>query len=202
MQAGWRCRGCGRRRGRGGGGGRAEVAWRRCRSKGGGRRSPGIRRLRGRVHEASRQCLRSDDGQDHRVRNEGGTVLAIGDAAQGAVQMFKLPLSNHLVKPDGTAVAGNEYYVPGSILRVTVDPKNPLAHGYGTEADIFFNNSPVWKLDAKAGAPAWSRIRSRGSAVRSRCEAAGPTARSSSTRGFRWPRRPSARAACSCSATS
>jgi hypothetical protein len=33
-----------------------------------------------------------------------------------------------------------------------VDPKNPLAHGYGTEADIFFSNSPVWKLDRAAGA--------------------------------------------------
>ncbi len=69
------------------------------------------------------------------------------------MQLFKLPLSNHLVKPDGTAVAGTEYYVPGSVLRVAVDPKNPLAHGYGSEADIFFDNSPVWKMDPKAGAP-------------------------------------------------
>ena len=84
---------------------------------------------------------------------EGGTVVAIGGAAQSAVQFFKLPLSNHLVKPDGSAVGGNEYYVPGSVLRVAVDPKNPLAHGYGTEADIFFDNSPVWKLDTAAGAP-------------------------------------------------
>jgi hypothetical protein len=85
--------------------------------------------------------------------DQGGTVLAIGGAAQSAVQFFKLPLSNHLVKPDGTNVAGNEYYVPGSVLRVAVDPKNPLAHGYGNEADIFFDNSPVWKMDPKAGAP-------------------------------------------------
>jgi hypothetical protein len=27
-----------------------------------------------------------------------------------------------------------------------VDPKNPLAHGYGDHADIFFSNNPVWKL--------------------------------------------------------
>ena len=30
--------------------------------------------------------------------------------------------------------------------RVAVDPKNPLAHGYGTETDIFFSNSTVWKI--------------------------------------------------------
>ena len=86
--------------------------------------------------------------------NEGGTVLAIGGAAQSArCRCSSCRLSNHLVKPDGTAVGSNEYYVPGSVLRVAVDPKNPLAHGYGTEADIFFDNSPVWKLDPKAGAP-------------------------------------------------
>ena len=84
---------------------------------------------------------------------EGGTVIGIGNAAQGAVQLFKLPLANHLVKADGSAVSGTEYYVPGSVLRVAVDSKNPLAHGYGSEADIFFDNSPVWKVDRAAGAP-------------------------------------------------
>ena len=36
----------------------------------------------------------------------------------------------------------------GSILRVALDPKNPVAHGYGDTADIFFDNNPVWKLSA------------------------------------------------------
>ncbi len=84
---------------------------------------------------------------------EGGTVVTIGSAAQAAVGFFKLPLSNHLVKADGTAIAGTDYYVPGSVLRVAVDPKNPLAHGYGPQVDIFFDNSPVWKVDRAAGAP-------------------------------------------------
>jgi hypothetical protein len=84
---------------------------------------------------------------------EGGTVLAIGNAASAAVAVFKLPLSNHLVKADGTAIPGTDYYVPGSVLRVAVDPKNPLAHGYGAEADVFFDNSPVWKLNSTVGAP-------------------------------------------------
>jgi hypothetical protein len=84
---------------------------------------------------------------------EGGTVIGIGNAAQAAVSIFKLPLSNHLVLGDGKAIPGTDYYVPGSVLRVALDPKNPLAHGYGAEADVFFNNSPVWKLDRAAGAP-------------------------------------------------
>jgi hypothetical protein len=85
--------------------------------------------------------------------DEGGTVIAIGNAAQAAVSVFKLPLSNHLVLPDGKTVPGTDYYVPGSVLRVAVDSKNPLAHGYGPEADIFFDNSPVWKMDRAVGAP-------------------------------------------------
>jgi hypothetical protein len=85
--------------------------------------------------------------------DEGGTVIAIGNAAQAAVSVFKLPLSNHLVLPDGKNVPGTDYYVPGSVLTVAVDQKNPLAHGYGSEADIFFDNSPVWKMDRAAGAP-------------------------------------------------
>lgn len=84
---------------------------------------------------------------------EGGTIITIGSAAQTAVSFFKLPLSNHLIKADGCPVGPTEYYVPGSVLRVTLDPKNPLAHGYGAEADVFFDNSPVWKMDRGAGAP-------------------------------------------------
>jgi hypothetical protein len=103
-------------------------------------------RRRGNVSAATMEKIRE-------FVEQGGTVLAIGSSAQAAVQLFKLPLSNHLVKPDGSAVPGTEYYVPGSVLRVAVDPKNPLAHGYGNEADVFFDNSPVWKMDQAAGGP-------------------------------------------------
>jgi hypothetical protein len=84
---------------------------------------------------------------------DGGTIIAIGNAANGAIQQFKLPLTNHLVKADGTTIPRTEYYVPGSILRVAVDPTNPLAHGYGNQADIFFSNSSVWKLSPSASGP-------------------------------------------------
>jgi len=85
----------------------------------------------------------------------GGTIVVVGGAANAAVAQFKLPLTNHLVKPDGTGIAGTDYYVPGSVLQVAVDPKNPLAHGYGDKADIFFDNSPVWRLNPNppAGSP-------------------------------------------------
>ncbi|HKW01445.1 MAG TPA: hypothetical protein VJN96_16590, partial [Vicinamibacterales bacterium] len=72
---------------------------------------------------------------------DGGTIVAIGSSAEGAVQMFGLPLAPQVT------VGRTEYYVPGSVLRVSVDAKNPVAHGYGDTADIFFDNSPVWKVN-------------------------------------------------------
>ena len=66
------------------------------------------------------------------------------------MQLFKLPLVNHLAEGDAT-LGREKFYVPGSVLRVAVDTKSPLAHGMAGEVDIFFDNNPVWRLDAKAG---------------------------------------------------
>ncbi len=82
---------------------------------------------------------------------QGGTVIAIGGAADSAIEAFGLPLGDHLVE-NGQPLGREKFYVPGSVLRVAVDPANPVAHGYGTTADIFFDASPTWKMDASAGA--------------------------------------------------
>ena len=38
----------------------------------------------------------------------------------------------------------------GSILRVSVDTSAPVAHGVSNPVDVFFDNSPVFKLDPDA----------------------------------------------------
>jgi hypothetical protein len=79
----------------------------------------------------------------------GGTIIAIGTGTSIAGH-FKLPLSNHLAErqPNGTERRlGNEkFFVPGSILDVAVDNSNPVAYGMGARADVFFDNSPVFRL--------------------------------------------------------
>ena len=50
--------------------------------------------------------------------------------------------------------------MPGSILRVAVDNTAPVAHGLESQVDVFFDNSPVFRLRpdaARAGvrAVAW-----------------------------------------------
>jgi hypothetical protein len=76
---------------------------------------------------------------------EGGTVIAIGASAMGAVEQFALPITNHLVEND-VPLPREKYYVPGAVLRLSVDDSNPLAHGLGKELDVFFDNDPVFTL--------------------------------------------------------
>ena len=86
---------------------------------------------------------------------EGGTILAIGRSTAIAAQ-FGLPVADALVEqqPDGRtrALTPDKYFVPGSLLRVTVDNTTPVAFGLEKEADVFFDNSPVFRLEKNAAA--------------------------------------------------
>ncbi len=79
----------------------------------------------------------------------GGTVVAIGSSTALAYQAG-LPVSDHLVGPDGQPLASEEYYVPGSVLDLRVDGSHPLAAGIGDRANVLFSRSPVFALDAGA----------------------------------------------------
>ena len=76
---------------------------------------------------------------------EGGTILVIGSSTAMA-QHADLAVANHLVDGDGNPLGEDEYYVPGSVLRVRVDNSRPLAYGAPTEMDVFFNNSRVLRM--------------------------------------------------------
>jgi hypothetical protein len=93
----------------------------------------------------------------------GGTIVAIGSSAQLASH-WGLPVSDALVeaKPNEPAkrLPREKFYVPGSILRVRVDNQHPLAYGMPENVDVYFDNSPVFRLapDAslkKTGPVAW-----------------------------------------------
>ena len=79
--------------------------------------------------------------------NAGGTAIYIGNVAMTAAAYYGLPVSNQLA-----GLGGEKYYVPGSVLRVSVDNADPIAHGFDKELDVFFDNNPVFKLDADAAA--------------------------------------------------
>ena len=88
-----------------------------------------------------------------RFLEEGGTVLTIGSSTALA-RHLGLPVLDALVE---TGDSGEEkplprekFYLPGSILRMELATQHPLAHGMKPAVDVFFDNSPVFRLAPQA----------------------------------------------------
>jgi len=79
----------------------------------------------------------------------GGSLVTIGSSTALA-QSLGVPVSDPLA-----GLSREQFYVPGSLMRATVDNTNPLAFGMGPEAIVFFDNSPVFKPDGDVQKVAW-----------------------------------------------
>jgi hypothetical protein len=79
----------------------------------------------------------------------GGTVLTIGSSTNLGYHLG-LPVADGLTETrgDGTErrLSREEFYVPGSVLRVRVDNTAPIAHGMPDAVDVFFDDSPTFRL--------------------------------------------------------
>ncbi|HSG48723.1 MAG TPA: hypothetical protein VLA43_12965, partial [Longimicrobiales bacterium] len=80
---------------------------------------------------------------------QGGTIVTIGSSV-ALGEHVGLPLSNHLVDGEGKPLSQDEYYIPGTVLRVRVDNSQPVAWGLEDEVDVFFDHSPVLRLQPAA----------------------------------------------------
>ncbi len=47
-------------------------------------------------------------------------------------------------------LGSDKYYVPGSVLQAAVNTANPLAYGVPEKVDVFFSNSPTFRLKPEA----------------------------------------------------
>ena len=92
---------------------------------------------------------------------DGGTIITIGSSTNLAYHLG-LPLSNLLVEkgPNGEEreIPREKFYIPGSIMQVAVDSTAAVAAGMPAKADVFFDESPVFKLDADAAAKGVRKI--------------------------------------------
>ncbi len=83
----------------------------------------------------------------------GGTILTIGSSTNLGYHLG-LPMGSALVERNATGderpLSRDKYYIPGSILQVAVDNTNPLAYGMADRVDVFFDNSPVFRLKPEA----------------------------------------------------
>jgi len=91
----------------------------------------------------------------------GGTVVTVGSSVALA-RHLGLPVADALVEraADGTErhLPNEKFYIPGSILRVAVDPTQPAAWGMEDHADVMFDESPVMRLGPDAAARGVRRI--------------------------------------------
>src|SRR5205807_5533373 len=60
---------------------------------------------------------------------DGGTLIALNEASRFAIQSLLLPVRNVLED-----VAEDDFYAPGSIFRITLDPSHPVARGMPEES--------------------------------------------------------------------
>ncbi|GHN00740.1 peptidase [Cytophagales bacterium WSM2-2] len=83
---------------------------------------------------------------------EGGKVVTIGSSTNLAYHL-KLPVKNALTEINNGQernIPSDKYYVPGSLLQVSLDSTQNATWGMSNKTDVYFDNSPVFNLAPEA----------------------------------------------------
>jgi hypothetical protein len=79
----------------------------------------------------------------------GGRLIAIGSSTAIGYHLG-LPIRNALLDrgagADAVPLPAERFYIPGSILEAHVDRSHPLAYGLGDRVNLFFDDSPSFRL--------------------------------------------------------
>ncbi|MEK7239399.1 MAG: M14 metallopeptidase family protein [Gemmatimonadota bacterium] len=86
----------------------------------------------------------------------GGRVVTIGSSTSLATHLG-LPVENHLTE-GGRPLPQEKYFVPGSILQASFDTTSMVVKGMAATANVFYDNSPVFKLGPDAASRGVKRI--------------------------------------------
>jgi hypothetical protein len=73
--------------------------------------------------------------------NNGGTLVTFDEASDFAIELLGLPVKN---VTDG--LSNQQFYIPGSLIRTTIDTKNSLAAGMQPEVAAAFSNSRAFDI--------------------------------------------------------
>ena len=82
----------------------------------------------------------------------GGNIVTIGSSTSLAYHLG-LPVHDALVEMVNgkeRKLPGEKFYIPGSVLRVSLDTASQPAWGMGAEADVYFDQSPVFNINPSA----------------------------------------------------
>lgn len=82
----------------------------------------------------------------------GGRIVTIGSSTSLAYHL-RLPVRNalvELVNGEEQRLPNEKYYIPGSVVRVSLDSTQQATYGLPTACDVYFNSSPVFTLAPEA----------------------------------------------------
>ncbi len=71
----------------------------------------------------------------------GGTLVFLNDSSDFAIEQFNLP-----VKDVTKGLPRKDFYIPGSILRIELDTKHPIAKGMPEQSIAWFEDSPAFEI--------------------------------------------------------
>jgi len=71
---------------------------------------------------------------------KGGTLITLESSGELVVDEFNVPVGNALAK-----VRPDEFSVPGSLLRIQLDPSNPISYGMAQEAAAFVGDNIAYQ---------------------------------------------------------
>src|SRR5690606_30761776 len=94
------------------------------------------------------------------ILQDGGTVLTIGSSTVLA-RHLGLPITDAMVKPGtDSALSREQFFIPGSVLEVSVDNDLPLAYGVPDSVAVLYDHSPSFRIlpDSSGAAPAVRRV--------------------------------------------
>jgi hypothetical protein len=77
---------------------------------------------------------------------EGGTIVTLGDASSFAIGQFGLPIRNVVA-----GASSENFSIPGSLLRATVDTSDPLGYGMADEVAVNFVNGAAFDILGQTG---------------------------------------------------
>ena len=78
--------------------------------------------------------------------SEGGTLVTLDSASELPLTIMGLPIRNTVA-----SLRNNEFYIPGTLLRMNIDSANPVAWGMPATTAAFFAHSPVFEIGRSRG---------------------------------------------------